>query len=405
MNSTFYADGPARPVYLAKPKSIWPLRTQCSRVEQRLLLALRRLGADKASRLQAHAILKAMGMDEHAVGAFQRLRDGLDAAAWQVHLLAPTSGHVSVEEVDLLAALNRLSQKAEANDVFRMELRLNPLQEPLRACASIIRRLGLPLRQRTLPVPGRRFLEKEIVDARQNASMTLQEGRIVAVARLTPGFRRITIAVANLHGFLHGLAAQWIKLFRCEGGTRAAGAGRAYTVRMYRPDSGELDIDCALYGSGTMARWAATAAIGDTVYLSGVRGGCESTGDQPWTILAGDTAAIPAIGSIMDTMPQNTQADIFVVVEDPDDLSLLPRREGCRLHWSVGRSTTGALLQLLRASEIGPTTGRAWLAGEAAAIHAGRMQLSQDGILPKRHIHCAGYWKYGEQDYKDIAAG
>lgn len=403
MNSCFDAERSDDPAYL-KMKSIWLLRAQCSRVEQRLLLALRRLGSGTA-RMQAKAILTAMGMDEHDVAAFQRLQVGLDAAAWHVRLLAPTSGHVSAEEIDLLAALNRLSQKPEASNVFTAEPRLNPLKEPLHACAAVIRRLAVPLRQRTLSVPGRRFLEEEIVDARQDASLRLQEGLIVAVAPLSPGFRRITIAVANLPGYVDGLAAQWVKVFRCEGGARVADGGRAYTVRVYRPELGEIDIDCALNGRGTMARWAEGAAVGDTVYLSGVRGGCKSTDGQPWTILAGDSASIPAIGSIMEAMPEDTRADIFLALENPEDLSVLPRRRGCRLHWRVGRSTREVLLELLRTDVIGPTTGRAWLAGEAAAVHACRIRLADNGILPKHHICCAGYWKHGEQDYKDIAAG
>lgn len=390
---------------MAKTKSVWPMRVQCSRVEQRLLLALRQLGGDRASRLKAYTTLRAMGMDEHDVDAFQLLRNGLENAAWQVRLLAPTSGHVSVEEVDLLAALNRLSQRLAPTGGPNMAWKLNPLQEPLHACSAIIRRLALPLRQRTLPVPGRRFLEQEIIDARQDASMHLQEGRVIAVRQLTPGFRRITMRVAYLHGYLQGVPAQWIKLFYSDVGMEAEATGRAFTIRNYRPAEGELDVDCILHASGPIASWAADAAVGDTVYLSGARGGCQTSMEQPWTILAGDTAAIPAIATLIEAMPENANADIFVTVEDPGDLAVLPSRAGFRLHWGISRSNAGTLLQLLRAASIVPTTGRAWLAGEAGLVHASRLQLAHDGILPNRLIHSAGYWKHGEQDYKDIAAG
>jgi hypothetical protein len=63
------------------------------------------------------------------------------------------------------------------------------------------------------------------------------------------------------------------------------------------------------------------------------------------------------------------------------------------------------LLALIREATLPGGVGRIWMAGEAPTARLVRNHLLVDRRLPAGCIHRVGYWKRGEQDHKDRAAG
>ena len=399
------------PAATSTRKTVWPLNTQCSRVEQRLLTALRSLDPKAGNQDQAKRMLESIGLDSDGVTAFVHLRAALGLGQPAVRLLGLGASFVSVDELDLLASLNRLtrSESFDARLSTQAEEGANPLLAALHDCAVVLRAAGITLRQRTLPLSGRRYLEHENITTRQAASMALRQATVCRVQQLTPHMRRITISGAAITGYLHDRPGQWVKLFAPNGGTDGGRVGRAYTIRHYRPQQDEFDIDCVLHDSGPMSRWAAAATVGQVLEVSGVRGGFPIDAELPWILLAGDQAAMPAIAAIMEALPADMQAKVVLEVQDDVELDCLPALAAADVQFVArrpGRRTApGGLLELIRGTALPDGPGQIWLAAEASVTRAVRNHLLIDRLIPAKRIHSVAYWKRGEQDHADLAAG
>src|SRR5690606_36395684 len=115
-------------------------------------------------------------------------------------------------------------------------------------------------------------------------------------------------------------------------------------------------------------------------------------------LLAGDDTALPAIGTILEHLPRGTAASVFAEVAGADDELDLPRPEGAEVHWvhrgPRARPGSGtALLDAVRAADLGGGPLFAWLAGEAGTVRALRRHLVGDRGVDKRSIDFTGYWR------------
>ena len=396
-------------------KTVWPLNTQCSRVEQRLLTGLRSLDPKDGNEEQGKRMLDSIGFDAGAIAAFVQLYAVLGVGQAPVRLLGPGASFVTVDELDLLACLNRMSRgtSLDARLSTEAEEGANPLLAALHNCALVLRAAGVVLRQRTLPHSGRRFIEHENVTSRQAASMALRPVTVRRIEQLTSHMRRITFGGADMPGYLDHRPGQWVKLFAPEGGQNGGQnggrVGRAYTVRHYRPALHEFDIDCVLHDSGPMSRWAAAAEPGQQLEVSGARGGFPIDAELQWMLLAGDQAALPAIAAIMEALPASMTAKVVLEVRDYAEITALPTLAAAEVqfvaHRPGRRTAPGALLDLIRGTTLPDGPGQVWLAAEASVTRAVRNHLLIDRLIPAKRIHSVAYWKRGEQDHADLAAG
>ncbi|UNX56012.1 siderophore-interacting protein [Georgenia sp. TF02-10] len=235
---------------------------------------------------------------------------------------------------------------------------------------------------------------------------------------------------------------------------------RTYTVRDVRPEAGEVDVDLVRHDhhdddAGPAARWLAAARPGDPVLLVGpdARSAESATGIDwaPGTatelLLAGDETAVPAICSILETLPPGRRARAFAEVPDAADilpvdlpanaqLTWLPRGDAPHGHhlvpavqeW-IGANAT--VVDGARAGAVQPlqdvdvdaellwdspvvqvlpvdTCGRggercgsdfyAWFAGEAGTIKTLRRILVTDTGVCRRRVAFMGYWRRGRAE-------
>lgn len=168
---------------------------------------------------------------------------------------------------------------------------------------------------------------------------------------------------------------------------------RGFTVRAHRPAAGEIDIDFVLHGdTGPAARWARTAAPGQVLGRYGPSAAYRrplGTGD--WYLFAGDETTLPAIGSLLESLPPSARAVVYVEVADPDEEQPLPRAD---VHW-LHRHDGASLVAGVRAARLPAGTPAVWLAGEAGAVRALRRHLVTDRGIDKRRIDFTGYWRRG----------
>ncbi|MBB3661811.1 NADPH-dependent ferric siderophore reductase [Prauserella sediminis] len=250
---------------------------------------------------------------------------------------------------------------------------------------------------------------------------------VSATRELTPHLVRVTFTGDDLDGFVTAAPDQYVKVFfphsgrtrpdlppPIEGDTTSwyrtylampddvRPPMRTYTVRAFRPEQCELDIDFVLHPDGGPAStWASGARPGDEIALMGPHGIYAVPDSATWQLLVGDESAIPAIAAILEQLPRDACARVFIEVGDPADRLNLPSPAAdVDVRWIVRHpgSYGDAVLDAVRAADFPATTPYAWLAGEAELVKFARRHLVRDRGVDKRAVTFTGYWRKGRSE-------
>jgi NADPH-dependent ferric siderophore reductase len=206
--------------------------------------------------------------------------------------------------------------------------------------------------------------------------------------------RRVTVQADVMTG-IRLRPAQDVELHLTDANGRRV--KRRYTIRASRPDTGELDLDVLLHGTGPGSNWGVTAAAGDEVSFQGPRGKLDLTSAQ-WHLLAGDESALPAIAAICEALPTSEPAIAVIEVQDASDELPIAHAD---VHWvHRGDSAPGTPDHLVPAVESlafpgGP--GHGYLMGETRSMVALRAVLEGRGFAHDA-IFIKGYWNIGRPD-------
>jgi NADPH-dependent ferric siderophore reductase len=178
---------------------------------------------------------------------------------------------------------------------------------------------------------------------------------------------------------------------------------RTYTPRRYDPATQTLEIQFLLHGTGPAAQWAQRAKPGDKLAVGGPGGrfSLEPAADSWW--LAADESAIPAVGTLLEALPETAAADVHIEVEDSGDEVEFNAPAKTTITWHHRRSPDafGAeLIDAARAASI-PDAARVWVACEAAAMRDIRRYFLAERHLSPASLVTRGYWRGGEQNHPD----
>jgi len=180
-------------------------------------------------------------------------------------------------------------------------------------------------------------------------------------------------------------------------------AVRTYTPRRFDPMTGILEVQFVVHGEGPASTWADRARPGDRLAVAGPGGRAplELT-SGPW-VIAGDESAIPAIGTLLDALPFDATAEVYVEIEDCAGQIDLDGRASAKITWlvrSVGDEPGAALHDALRAATITDAT-RVWVACEAVAVRRIRRLVLERGEVGPSGLVTRGYWRAGEANHPD----
>lgn len=185
---------------------------------------------------------------------------------------------------------------------------------------------------------------------------------------------------------------------------------RTYTIRGLRPEVAELDVEFELHeGDGPAARFAAQAAVGQTIGLripfvvdrswpKGLRqSGVDHVppADSVERLLIADATALPALAGILEELPAGIRATALVAVADRRDIRPLDCTGEAGVVWLPQPGRT--VMDALTAGAARTGTDYAWVAGEAGMVKKVRRQLVRAG-LPKSRISFQGYWQPGQAE-------
>ncbi|OIH93460.1 siderophore-interacting protein [Curtobacterium sp. MCBA15_001] len=294
--------------------------------------------------------------------------------------------------------------------------------------------------------------------------------RVTAVTRLTPAFVRVTLSGPDLASFAavgldqrikvvlpipgHGFTdlpdgADWYGAWRALPDA-VRNPLRTYTVRSFRPDAQELDIDFVAHGeTGPASRWVSSCIVGDELRIVGPAvpsspaelpsGAAEfAPGAAGRILLAGDETAAPAICAILEALDVTTVGHVFIEV--PTDADRLPvsAPAGVEVRWIArnGASHGARMTERVHAwasSAVAATSGvagsavsrsgvdelvdvdvdhqtlwdvppasdaqlYAWIAGEAACVKELRRHLVRSVGLDRKQVAFMGYWRHGRAE-------
>ncbi|MDX2380312.1 MAG: siderophore-interacting protein [Acidimicrobiia bacterium] len=158
----------------------------------------------------------------------------------------------------------------------------------------------------------------------------------------------------------------------------------------------ELTLDVVLHERGAASDWARRAAPGDEIAISGPASGYSIDPMASSFVLAGDEAALPAIGQLLEWLPRSARIESHIEIGDAGAEQQLPTHPQATVRWHVTRpgATPGeAFATVIESLEELPDA--IWVAGEAAAVQRVRRHLFESRGLTRSAVSARGYWKYG----------
>jgi NADPH-dependent ferric siderophore reductase len=237
--------------------------------------------------------------------------------------------------------------------------------------------------------------------------------RVVRAQHRTPTLVRVTLGGPELAGLDPGLPAASIRLLlprvggelvvpRWNGNEFLEPDGRRPLLRTLTPlrldaELLELDVEVVLHGEAPLSHWAASAAPGDPVAISGTGRGYSVDPGARSFLLAGDESAVPAMGTVLPALPAEARVTVVVERRVGTEPVELPAHPGVTVRWcelAEGAAPGDALVPAVEATSLDPDV-RVWAAGEAAAVQRLRRHLFEAVGLPRSQAVVRGYWKRG----------
>ncbi len=239
---------------------------------------------------------------------------------------------------------------------------------------------------------------------------------VESVERLTPGMIRVVVGGDDLADFGAGdFTDHYVKLqlpvpgapYDLDDGLEAIRAAhprelwprtRTYSVRDWDAEGRRLTIDFVVHGdSGVAGPWAAAARPGDVLRLQGPGGAYAPDPDADWHLLAGDASVLPAIGASLGRIPAGVPVWVVAEVDGPEEELALASPGDLRVRWVHRAHGPGEepdlLADAVRALELPPGRGQAFVHGEASSVRALRRHLLVERELPADALSASGYWK------------
>lgn len=253
-----------------------------------------------------------------------------------------------------------------------------------------------------------------------------------AVSRPTPRFARITFGGGDLADytslgpgeFLYVLLPpperseltvdrnfSWEGLKNMSEGDRPRGA--YYTVREHRPEKAELDLDFLLHSEeeesrasdrdkavleNSASRWAARAEPGDQAALWGPRTAYGSPPGTDLQLLMADETGLPAVASILRSLPEGSRARAFIEVANESEEQRLKSAAEVEITWLHRGGTpsgeSSLLAEAVRKAEVPGGEVYAWGGAESRKISAIRKHLRAEHGIGKSRLGLIAYWKH-----------
>jgi NADPH-dependent ferric siderophore reductase len=219
--------------------------------------------------------------------------------------------------------------------------------------------------------------------------------RVVDSFDVLSNMRRVILTADDVDEFAYKPGQALVLMVPLPGGETGR---RDYTIRNMDPVAKTISIDFLLHGDTPAPTWAREAKPGDTLEARGPRGGTVLRPEADWHLLTGDETCIPAIAHILETMPAQAKAFVFIEVADRSGEIALESQAHAAIRW-VHRNGAPAgpseiMNRVVQDFLLPPGTGHAYIIGETSNVRRQRHTLIARG-LTRDQISSEGYWRPG----------
>ncbi len=167
------------------------------------------------------------------------------------------------------------------------------------------------------------------------------------------------------------------------------------TLTPLERDGDRLDVLVVRHDGGPLSAWAGEASPGARAAVSGPGRDSAPTPNGAAYLIAGDEAAVPAIGQVLAHLQSAGTVTVMIETSHPDDPAPMPDRLDATVTWLARSGSPGEALVAAVEGFALPEGILVWAAGEAAAMHRIRRHLTASGV-PRTHTTVRGYWKHGK---------
>lgn len=175
---------------------------------------------------------------------------------------------------------------------------------------------------------------------------------------------------------------------------------RTYTVRNWRPEVGEFDLDFVVHGDeGVAGPWAREVEIGTEVTFRGPGGGYAPSSDAGLAhLFVGDLSALPAIEEALKQVPAGNSGLVVIATTSKRDARELATH--LPVTWVVADALPEALERAAEAVEQWTPEGEVecFVHGEAGMVRRLRRHLRVDRQVALQRQSISGYWRLGTTD-------
>lgn len=254
-----------------------------------------------------------------------------------------------------------------------------------------------------------------------HADNGLLVAEVSAATRISPSYVRLTLSGDSLRHWRHVGYDQWFRIAvptsdstRFDNLAPRFGMGgylrylstpkatrpdiRSYTVRNWRHDQAELDVDFLAHGdTGRAGPWADSLPVGDPVGIIDQGCGFRAARGTDEVLLVGDGSALPAVAGILRDLPSHASGTAIIEVPHAEDRQEVTAPAGVELCWvtgTPGQRPGAAALATLKALDPPNPNVNAFIAGESQLATGGRRHLLQEGGLTKDRVTFCGYWRH-----------
>lgn len=223
---------------------------------------------------------------------------------------------------------------------------------------------------------------------------------VVKKQQISPTMLRITLGGNELSNFPEGQEGGYIKIQLEDGKIK-----RSYSIRAFRADALELDLDFVLHGengeAGPASAWAANVAIGEEINIAGPGPIKRITESEDWYFIAGDMTALPAISVNLETMPRDAKGYAVIELVEEADKQKIDSPEGMEIIWVINpypEQENTILPEAVEALSWLEGKPNVWLACEFSGMKRLRSYFKKENKVSKDEIYISSYWKIGNTD-------
>ena len=173
---------------------------------------------------------------------------------------------------------------------------------------------------------------------------------------------------------------------------------RPFTIRAFREESLEIDIDFVVHNKGLASNWVKNAKKGDKLDISGLGRKQELSLKYDWFFLIGDLSALPAISVNLETINKDSRGIIIIETLSMNDKIIVDIPKNFSIHWVL--NSQPHIQNFLLLDKIKKTV---WLDGNPCiwvACEFNNMKNIRDFLFSKCNIikdqiYISSYWKAG----------